>query len=276
MLTETVAPQQGEQAESTPATETEQTKPVGQEQADAKPQTEEQAVDDGEPREEGRRKRGLSDRAIEERNRARDLQRQNDRLLSLVEQTLVKGQPPKIEQPAGPPNRHDFETSEDYLSALADYKVAEAIKAVEAKAEQKRQLAAIEQLESSWEARLAEETEKDEEFGSYIQQVGTKIHTLAGVAIKEMENGVEVVRYLGDRPSELRRISQLSPAAQVREIGKIEARLETTAQTKARTSKAPPPIEPVTTSSGKGSGPEAMSQAEYEAMRKKQGAWWAR
>jgi hypothetical protein len=61
----------------------------------------------------------------------------------------------------------------------------------------------------------------------------------------------------------------------VRELGKIEARLESNKEPVKRPSKAPAPIEPI--GGGKASSDDlgTMSQAQYEAMRKKQGAWWA-
>ncbi len=276
MSTDTAAPPQGNESDSAPDTETEQLKTEGQEQTDAEPNSEAQGADGAEPREEGKRKRGLSERALEYRNQARDAQRMNERLFGLIEQTLVKGQAPKVDQPQGPPTKENFGTYEEYLEALADYKVAERVKEIESRAERSKQVQAVERLEQSWEARLQAAADKDEDFEEYIENVGTKIHQLAGIAIKESESGVDVVKYLGENQDELKRISQLSAPAQVREIGKIEARLESKAESTKRASKAPPPIEPVGSGKSTKSDLTQMSQAEYEAMRKKQGAWWAR
>ncbi len=271
MTQETVAAPAGQAAESTPAPEPEQTKPDALEQGSEPSADAEQGAEDGtEPRQdEGKRKRGLSERAIEYRNQARDLQRLNERTLALLEKALV-GQKPTVDAPAGPPQREHFQSLDEYLEAKTDWQLAQRLQEIEQRAAQAQQKRAIEQLESTWEQRLQAEANKDELFEDYVEVVGTRITPLAGVAIKEAEKGTEIVRFLGENPAELKRISQLSPAAQVREIGKIEARLESKPATK--TTKAPPPITPV-----KGAGSNSLedavmnakTQAEYEAAMKK-------
>lgn len=268
MLTETVAPPQGEQAESTPAPEAEQTKPAGHEQADAKPQTEEQAVQDGEPREEGKRKRGLGDRALEYRNQARDLARMNERLLGLLEQGRINGELPRVDAPSGPPRREDFDSIESYLEAKTEFQLAEKLKEVEAKAERARHEQAIKQRETTWQQKQAEAAKKYEDFIDVVSADDLAITPIMAEAIKDSDMGPEVAYYLGKNPDQAERIARLNPAAQVREIGKIEARLESKPPKSA--SKAPPPISPV--GSGGGGGEQdmsRMSQAEYEAYRKK-------
>lgn len=275
MTTDTqAAPPQGQPADPAPATEAEQIKPAGQEEQTEQPKTEKPEEQPAKAESEEKQSRGVQKRLDELRRQAGDAQRMNERLLALMEKTLVKGESPRVEAPSGPPKRENFESYEDYLEARADYQVASRLKEIEQRAEQRKQQEVIERLEKTWEQRLSDAASKNESLEEYIETVGTKISGLAGVAIKEAEKGVEIVEFLGDNPAELRRISQLSPAAQVREIGKIEARLEVKEPVK-KPSKAPPPIEPVGGSSKSGD-PNAMSQAEYEAMRKKQGAWWAR
>lgn len=274
MTLETVAAPAGQAAESTPAPEPEQKTPDALQEQGSEPTNDEaQGAEEGaEPRsEDGKRKRGLSERALEYRNQARDLQRLNERTLALLEKALT-GQKPTVQAPEGPPRRDDFQSLDEYLEAKTDWQLAERFKVIEQRAAEAQKQRAIEQLEATWEQRLQAETEKDEAFEEYVERVGTKITPLAGVAIKEAEKGPEIVRFLGENPAELKRISQLTPAAQVREIGKIEARLESKPAAKAVAPKAPQPVTPVKGSSGdslEAAVANAKTQAEYEAAMNK-------
>lgn len=273
---ETSAPSQGNEAESLTAPEAEQEKTAGQEQASENQKSEAQGVDDdAEPRDDGRRKRGLGERAIEYRNQARDLARVNERLLNLMERTLAGGQPPTIERPTGPPQRENFETYEAYLEAKADFQVAEKLKEVETRAERARQEQSIREREESWQQRQKQASKRYDDFDEVTMSDDLTITPIMAEAIKDSDMGPDVAYYLGKNPDVAEKIARMNPAAQVRELGKIEARLESTKEPVKRPSKAPAPIEPV--GGGKASSDDLgnMSQAQYEAMRKKQGAWWA-
>lgn len=214
--------------------------------------------------------KGVQKRLDEMRRQIGDVQRMNDRLLAIVEKSL-KGDkaPPLPEVPAGPPKRENFDTYEEYLDAKADWKVAETLNEVRRRAlhEQAQQVAV--QREREWEARQAKAASKYEDFLDVVNSEDLPITDVMADAIKETEAGPEIAYFLGKNPREAARIAALSPAAQVREIGKIEARLELT-PAKAP-SKAPAPVDPV-----RGETADvidlstAKSQKEYEAMRAKQ------
>jgi hypothetical protein len=63
--------------------------------------------------------------------------------------------------------------------------------------------------------------------------------------IKASDAGPDVAYYLGTNPKEADRISRLTPFLQVKELGKLEAKLADNPPVK-RTSSAPAPISPVT------------------------------
>lgn len=91
--------------------------------------------------------------------------------------------------------------------------------------------------------------------------------TPAFSAILESDLGAEVMYYLGKNPSRAHQIVALSPIGQAREIGRIEAAL----QSGKIVSSAPPP--PDTVGSGKGGAgrdPAKMSYDEFVAYRRKQ------
>jgi hypothetical protein len=122
--------------------------------------------------------------------------------------------------------------------------------------------------EETWTKKVSEASKKYDDFDEVAFAEDLPIAPAMAAAMRDSDLGPDVAYYLGKNPSEAQRISQLSPAAQVREIGKIEARLEM--KPVRQPSKAPPPIDPV--GSGKGSSSvnlESMTQAEYEAYRAK-------
>lgn len=219
--------------------------------------------------------RGVQKRLDELRRQAGDAQRMNERLLSLMEKTLVQGEAPKVQAPSGPPKREDFASYEEYLESKADYQIAQRMDAIGRRAAEARVAQAAEQRDASWNERQAAATSKYSDYEEVALADDLAITPVMAEAMKDSEIGPDVAYHLGKNPKEALRIAQLHPAAQVREIGKIEARLEAKPNARLQ-SKAPPPIDPIGGSSSGGSGDVSkMSQAEYEAHRSKQGAWWA-
>lgn len=260
-------------AESSPAKQPEAENQDGlAEQASAKPDAEEQTANEGgEPQQKATRKREL-----EYRNRARDQQRVNERLFGIVERMLTSGaSATSIEKPAGPPRREDFETYEAYFDAKADYQIAQRFETVAQQAAQARQQQAAQQREGEWLRHQEAATKRHEDWFDKVSEAaedGAYPPVVMQSIMDAGEFGTVIAYYLANHPQEAARIVQLSPAAQGREIGKIEARLEAKLAQQQKRSNAPPPIDPV--SGGKGAPSmdlsKASSQKEYEAMRRKQ------
>jgi hypothetical protein len=93
-------------------------------------------------------------------------------------------------------------------------------------------------------------------------------------AILESDVGALLTYHLAKHPSEAERIAKLSPNAQLKAIGVIEASLAS--KPAPQQSKAPAPIKPLSSSSGGAADLSKMSMDDYYEHRKKQGATWAR
>jgi hypothetical protein len=263
---------QDQVAESAPATQPEAKEiPAGQEeQTGAQPK---EGDEGAAPKSD--QPKGVQKRLDELRRQAGDAQRMNERLLAVLEKTVVHGEPPVTQQPSGPPKREDFASYEEYLEAKADFRIAQQLTVLEQRAVEARRAQAVEQREASWSERQAAAAGKYADYEEVALADDLAITPVMAEAMKDSEIGPDVAYYLGKNPNEALRIARLHPAAQVREIGKIEARIE--AKPVRQQSKAPPPIDPIGGSSSGGSGDVSkMSQAEYEAHRRKQGAWWGR
>ena len=131
-----------------------------------------------------------------------------------------------------------FENAEAYAEALALQKAEELVAKREAAKAQSQVL-------ESYHEREEEARGKYDDFEQVAYNPQLTISTVMAETIQSSEVGPEIAYYLGSNPKDAHRISRLSPLAQAKEIGKIEARLATDPPVRKTTS-APAPISPVT------------------------------
>lgn len=164
---------------------------------------------------------------------------------------------------------------EQYADLLAERKAQELIARRE---EAKRQAELLE----SFHEREEEARNKYDDFEQVAYNPKLPITNEMAQTIQSSEVGPDMAYYLGSNPKEAERISRLSPLAQAKELGKIEAKLSENPPVK-KTSSAPAPIAPVTArSSGSPSfdttdprSTKTMSTSEWiEAERQRQIKKW--
>lgn len=211
--------------------------------------------------------KGVQKRLDEFRRQLGDTQRMNERLLSLVEQT-VRGKSPDVPAPSGPPDRNSFADYEQYLEALADFKVAEKVKGLQAQVAQEKAQEVAKSKQSAWEKRLSDASAKHADFEDVVFDEKLPVSAAMAEAMQESDIGPDIAYWLGKNRAEAQRIAGLSAIAQAREIGRIEARIADEKPAPKPVSKAPAPIEPV----GKGKTVEkdissAKSMDEYVRLR---------
>jgi len=191
-----------------------------------------------------------------------------------LEQLAVKPQEQRQEVKAeGKPKLEQFEKVEDYVEAVAEWKLQSREQAQEKQAEEQRAKRFQSEVQSKAQSvyDLAEQNpEFDHEAFDELP-----ISDPMAFAIMDSEIAPKLMIHLQNNPEEVERIAKLPPARQAAEIGKMEAKLSVVE--KVKPSNAPAPIKPVGSRGGAASGnPAEMTQAQYEAMRAKQGATWAR
>lgn len=106
---------------------------------------------------------------------------------------------------------------------------------------QKQQQAMLEAYHEREEAAL----EKYDDFQQVAYNPNLKITDVMATTIQASEIGPDVIYWLGSNPKEAARIASLPQVLQAKEIGKIEAKLETDPPAR-KTTTAPAPISPVT------------------------------
>ena len=131
-----------------------------------------------------------------------------------------------------------FESPEAYAEALAYQKAEELIAKREAAKQQSQVL-------ESYQEREEAARDKYDDFEQVAYNPKLPITTVMAETIQSSEIGPELAYYLGSNPKDADRISRMSPLAQAKEIGKIEAKLAADPPVK-RTTSAPAPISPVT------------------------------
>lgn len=183
---------------------------------------------------------------------------------------------PKVEQEAsGRPDVNKFDKHEEYVEALADWKVDQKLSQRDQKAKEteiKTSQAQREQAFFSDRAEFAKTKDDFDDVMSGIQGINTSLTVYESV-LDAKKDGPQLLYELAKDPEEFKRICNLPAIQAAREIGKVEARLQTSApQTETKTTKAPKPMKPV----GSGSSgdlstkdPGEMSPREYRAWRAK-------
>lgn len=199
------------------------------------------------------------------------------------EQALKAGKPkeeaPKEQKAEGKPKAEQFDTHEDYVEALTEWKLDQREKEREAKAKESQTKTEHQKQVERFQKGVSEFKAKHADFDEVMDDVDDIPMSLAMQSVfLESENGPELAYELAKNREEYERISKLGPLAAAKEIGKLEAKLAKEAQVQSeekeiKTTKAPKPIEPV----GKAAGTvrrsifdKDLSFSDYERLRREQ------
>lgn len=262
----TEAPQEA-QAQETEVMETTESAELDGEQAEN--QEEAAASDDGDDSTaEPKKSKGVQKR-IDELVRQRE---ENARLAEYWRNQAQQTQQPDTQaqpqaQSTDKPVVDNFESYEDYLDALSDWKVDQRLAQQAQQQEQNRQTQSLQDRQAAFNARAA--THEAEDFQAVAFNPNLPVNEAMSEVIMDSDKGPDLLYYLGQNPAEAARIASLSPVHAARELGLVEARLSLP---KAKTvSSAPPPIEPI---SGAGESPKVdpmkLTPDEWAAQRNRE------
>lgn len=188
----------------------------------------------------------------------------------------------------GKPVADKFDTHEEFVEALTDWKLEQREKANLQKSKEAQAKNAYQDQIKRHNDRVAKFKESAPEFddviAEFVEEHGdVKFSPGLEQSIFDSDNGPAVLLELAKNPEEFDRINRLPPFAAAREIGKIEARVagkESKKPETKTTTKAPPPLKTVGTGASgvKKTIFNAESQAEYERARleqmsKRNSAW---
>ena len=179
--------------------------------------------------------------ADRERQRAADLEARLE--------ALERGSKPvKQDEPNKEPQPSDFTDAFEYAKALAEYSTAKALEnrdkqEAERKANEERQ-----KVMTSWQTKLEAAKSELPDYEDMIASSDVVVSDQVRDAILESDVGPKILYHLAENPEVATKISGLSLTSALREIGKLEARFEKTAEAPkpaVRKSNAPAPINPI-------------------------------
>lgn len=185
----------------------------------------------------------------------------------LLEKELAALKQPKA--PEGEPTLEQFDYDpEKYAAAKADYAKSQAGKEFEAKQRAEAGKQSQQKLISAWEEKAERGADKYDDFNDIVGDLQPNNPLIQ--AIMDAENGEDIAYHLGKNPKEAKRIAELSPVSQVREIGKLEAKLLSTPEKPKTPSKAPAPITPLTGAASVASDAPSENDDTATWIRKRQ------
>lgn len=113
------------------------------------------------------------------------------------------------------------ETDSGYIKALGAYTARQEFMRLSQESQRRN---AVQTVEQSWEQRQADFAKEKPDYYDALNRDWPCTQDMAA-AIKTSDEGAAVAYHLAQNPTEARRIAALNPLAQVREIGKLEAKL---------------------------------------------------
>jgi hypothetical protein len=155
----------------------------------------------------------------------------------------AKATPADSADPAAPKLEH-FDDIEKYAAARAKYEADKAVKDYQTRQQGETQKQAQARLVQEWETKAERGGGKYDDFDEVVGDI--KPTAPWSMALMEAENGDEIAYYLGKNIKEAQRIASLPPVSQIREIGRLEAKLAAEPQKPKTPSRAPAPITPLT------------------------------
>jgi hypothetical protein len=243
--------------------------------------------------EQGRFKSSAQERINELTRSQSAAQREADYWKTLA---TAKAPAPAPEAPKAPDVK-DFAQYNDYVEALSTFKAEQIVEARLAKRDQEQaSKESATKAVASYQSREAEVKGRIADYDATMRAADVPLTDIVGKAIFESERGPEIAYHLAKNPAQLEAMNKMNEKQVDREIGRLEARLDTAsaaaatpsapaspspqaapAAPAARTSSAPPPAK--TAPAAAGNAPvdlSKLSMADYVKAREQQGASWAR
>ena len=166
------------------------------------------------------------------------------------------------------PQRDSYASQESYEDGLVDWKIDQR-ESVGKQQKAQEQSRAIESKTENMYAEAAKIPGFDRDDFNELPLTPAIVQTIV-----DSDVAPKLMAYMAANPADVARIATLSPARQAAELGKLETKVA--GQKAPRVSNAP---DPITTIGSQGGAVKSLATAtmdEYIAMRKKQGARWAR
>lgn len=212
------------------------------------------------------KKRGKTaqDRIDDLTRKFRTLERRNEFLEGLVSQPTPTSAP---NEGAPKPNADDFDSYDEYVEALTDWKVEQTL-AKQSAATAQRTEGLVQQ--ANWAAKLEAAEASLPDYKAVVGSSEVPIAPHVGQALMDADRGPELAYHLAQHPEVADKLNKMSATKAAMELGRLETALSGKAPVK--TTNAPPPATPIRSAPARQAEASKMSMDEYVEMRRKQGA----
>lgn len=174
---------------------------------------------------------------------AQDRAERAERELAEVKNKVTPVQTPV--QNTGEPDPQNYTDIFKYTSDLAEYKANSIMSKRDAEVQARTQQEHQAQVQTSWRAKMAMAATEIQDFDDVVLGSNVTVSDQVRDAIMESDVGHKVLYELAKNPDIANRLNSMTLPQAMRELGKIEARLENVQPAKVTppaVSKAPPPI----------------------------------
>lgn len=158
--------------------------------------------------------------------------------LNKVRQTQQQARPHP-----GAPRLEDYPDIEQYANAKAQFETNRVMQEAQQRAQNAHNTAQIKAVTESWETKAEKGAAKFDDFDEKVGEL--KPTNAVTLAIMEADNGDDIAYYLATHMDEAKAIGAMSQVAQIRAIGRLEAKLLAEPLTGKTKSDAPAPIKPL-------------------------------
>ncbi|CAB5212721.1 hypothetical protein UFOVP192_48 [uncultured Caudovirales phage] len=191
----------------------------------------------------------VSKRAQEAEAKAAELERQ----LQELKAGNVQQQEPEKAQVTDKPQAHQFNDAFEYAEALAEWSAENALKQRDEQEAQRKAQEAQERLTKAWAERIEKAKADLPDFDRWVQSSNIVVSNEIRDAILESDVGPQILYHLATNEDEASALTDMPTAKALRQLGKLEARLEVKVETpkaekkkeSVSSSKAPEPIKPL-------------------------------
>jgi len=172
--------------------------------------------------EEDARQKGIQAALLAERRKRQEIEAKLQELQT---------KQPAADKPQGPPALDQFATYDEYIAAVSRYNARQEYESMRqqetARQQQEAQLREQMEFQRAIDARVAAGQAKYADFDAVVNTgLAPFLSQQLAHSIAESNAGHDVAYYLGKNPAEAARIADLPERQQIREIARLESRLE--------------------------------------------------
>ncbi len=215
----------------------------------------EEHEEQGKPSKRSQKVKRLSEKLTAAERERDELRTQVQRLQGgRAEQPAGEADKSNFTYPVAKPKADDFQDPAKFVEALTDWKADARDYENARKAEAEEQRIANREREDSYQLRLHDARERYDDFDDAVDNGPTIVFSRGAaslqaweLAIKENEDGPDVLYYIATHPEEVKKFLDLTPAQVATQVGRIAAKLPAQSETEAPPDEKPKPaiIKPV-------------------------------